>query len=118
NRRPGTLPMPAPASSSCLSTLSYTAAVKPVGRKYIPNAIDTLLTKMNRHDFSNDDSRNEGSLCCHSRRFRTREAPVAGLMVGEAEVRTDTSRSTPHWRSGPWEGGLDSPFATTREESE
>jgi hypothetical protein len=37
--------------------LSYTAGVKPVGRKYIPNAIDTLLTKMNRQDFSQDDTR-------------------------------------------------------------
>ena len=57
NRRPGTLPKPAPASSSCLITLSYAAGVKPVGRKYIPNAIDALLTKMNRHNFSKDDSR-------------------------------------------------------------
>jgi len=45
----------APACSSCVITLSYTAGVKPVGRKYIPNAIDILLTKMNRHDFSKDD---------------------------------------------------------------
>src|SRR4030095_10591761 len=64
NRRPGTLPKPAPACSSCLTTLSYTAGVKPVGRKYIPNAIDTLLTKMNRHDFSKDDN-GSGSPGCH-----------------------------------------------------
>src|SRR4030095_16864325 len=57
NLRPGTLPKPAPACSSCLSTSSYTAGAKPVGRKYIPNAIDTLLTKMSRHDFSKDDTR-------------------------------------------------------------
>src|ERR1051325_3376211 len=57
NRRPGTLPKPAPACSSCLSTSSYTAGIKPVGRKYKPNAIDTLLTKMKRHDCSRDHKR-------------------------------------------------------------
>src|ERR1041385_4591963 len=57
NRRPGTLPKPAPACSSCFSTSSFTAGVKPVGRKYKPNAIDILLTKMNRHDCSRDHKR-------------------------------------------------------------